>query len=102
LRNLKKIVDFQSTKYYIEKVDCESTHKQERGEYMTNTALLEQIIEKSGFKKSYIAKSIGITAYSLAKKIRNENEFKASEINGLCNLLKIETADEKERIFFAS
>lgn len=69
---------------------------------MTNTELLEKVIEKSGFKKSYIAKTIGITAYSLAKKIRNENEFKASEINGLCNLLKIDSADEKERIFFAN
>lgn len=69
---------------------------------MTNTALLEKFIDESGLKKSYIAKAIGITAYSLAKKIRNENEFKASEINGLCNLLKIDSAEDKERIFFAN
>lgn len=25
----KKIVDFKSTRYYIEKVDCESTHKKQ-------------------------------------------------------------------------
>lgn len=68
---------------------------------MTNTQLLEEAIEKSGYKKSYIAKMIGITTYCLARKIRNENEFKASEINTLCNLLKIENAAEKERIFFA-
>lgn len=68
---------------------------------MTNTKLLEEAIEKSGYKKSYIAKVMGITRYCLTRKIRNENEFKASEINTLCNLLKIETAAEKERIFFA-
>ena len=68
---------------------------------MTNTTLLEEKINDSGLKKSYIAKKIGITAFSLAKKIRNENEFKASEINGLCALLKIDSAEEKERIFFA-
>ena len=68
---------------------------------MTNTELLEAAIERSGYKKSYIAKVIGITAYCLARKIRNESEFKASEINMLCKLLKIKTAAEKERIFFA-
>lgn len=73
-----------------------------RGDKMTNTALLEDVIEKSGFKKSYIAKTIGISAYALAKKIRNENEFKASEINSLCEVLGIDSIMEKERIFFAN
>lgn len=69
---------------------------------MTNTALLEELISKSGYKKSYIAKAIGLkSAYGLAKKIRNENEFKAKEINALCELLKIDSLEEKERIFFA-
>lgn len=69
---------------------------------MTNTALLEKAIEASGLKKSYIAKAIGLkSAYGLAKKIRNESEFKATEINALCELLRIESLEEKERIFFA-
>ncbi len=68
---------------------------------MTNTALLEQAIEASGYKKSYIAKAIGISRYGLLKKMRNENEFKSSEINTLCRLLKIDSLEEKERIFFA-
>lgn len=67
---------------------------------MTNTKLLEEAIEKSGFKKSYIAQKIGITRYCLMRKIRNDNEFKASEIVALCNLLKITDAAEMERIFF--
>lgn len=69
---------------------------------MTNTELLEKRINQSGYKKSYIAKTIGITAYSLAKKIRNENEFKATEINKLCDLLGISSLEEKDSIFFAN
>lgn len=70
---------------------------------MTNTELLEEKIAASGYKKSYIAKAIGLkSAYGLAKKIRNENEFKASEIDILCRILKIDSLDEKEQIFFAN
>lgn len=68
---------------------------------MTNTSLLERYIEESGYKKSFIAKQIGISAYTLAMKINNESEFKANEISILCDLLKISTGD-KEAIFFAN
>ena len=68
---------------------------------MTNTALLNDIIDRSGLKKSYIAKMLGLSAYGLANKINNVTEFKTSEINGLCDLLKIESLEDKERIFFA-
>ena len=69
---------------------------------MTNTTLLNERIERSGYKRSYIAKALGLSAYGLAKKIQNETEFKASEINALCGLLKIESPEEKEAIFFAA
>lgn len=69
---------------------------------MTNTALLEKLIGQSGYKRSYIAKAIGLkSAYGLAKKVRNETEFKATEINALCDLLGIENLELKEQIFFA-
>lgn len=69
---------------------------------MTNTELLEEKIKESGYKKSYIAKVIGLkSAYGLAKKIKNETEFKTSEVDALCKLLKISSLEEKERIFFA-
>ena len=67
---------------------------------MTNTALLEQYIEKSGYKKSFIAEQLGLTAYGLTLKINNKSEFKASEMTILCKLLKINARD-KEAIFFA-
>lgn len=72
------------------------------GANMTNTELLERKIADSGYKKSFIAKAIGLkSAFGLANKINNKTEFKASEINALCDLLKIESAEEKDAIFFA-
>ena len=67
---------------------------------MTNTERLETFIEKSGYKKSFIAKRIGITRYALILKINNKSEFKATEIETLCTLLNI-GVDERMAIFFA-
>lgn len=69
---------------------------------MTDTALLEHWIAKSGLKKSYIAKEMGLSPYGLTLKIRNLNEFKASEIEKLCILLGITDIKERCAIFFAS
>ena len=68
---------------------------------MTNTVLLEEKITESGLKKSYIAKSIGLTPYGLTLKIRNINEFKASEIDKICIILGIDSPEERCNIFFA-
>ena len=68
---------------------------------MTNTALLEEKITESGLKKSYIAKSIGLTPYGFTLKIRNKSEFKASEIDKICILLGIDSPEERCNIFFA-
>ena len=67
---------------------------------MTNTELLEKKIAQSGLKKSYIAKSIGLSPYGLTLKIQNTNEFKASEIAKLCILLGIDDLEERSAIFF--
>ena len=68
---------------------------------MTHTKLLEEKITLSGLKKTFIAKEIGISRYSLIQKINNTTEFKPSEITKLCAILNITTLEEKERIFFA-
>lgn len=69
---------------------------------MTNTELLEKIIKESGYKKSYLAKAIGLkSTFGLSRKIRNESEFTASEIDILCYLLKIDSLEERHAIFFA-
>ena len=67
---------------------------------MTDTERLNELINKSGYKKKFIAEQLGITPFGLDKKITNVTEFKASEIGILCNLLQVKTLSEKERIFF--
>lgn len=69
---------------------------------MTNTALLEAIIADRGLKKNYIAKMLGVTAETLIRKIKNASEFKASEIDKLCQILAIDDHKQREAIFFAS
>ncbi len=67
---------------------------------MTDSARLNELIQKSGYKMKYLAGQLGLTPFGLSKKINNVTEFKASEIDILCRLLGIKSLSEKERIFF--
>ena len=67
---------------------------------MTNTSLLLRCIEESGLKKGFIAKHLGITTYSLSKKINNKTEFKGSEMEKMGKLLNLDNR-QRDRIFFA-
>lgn len=66
---------------------------------MTNSLLLKAEIVRSGKKRIEIAEELGISLYTLHKKINNQVEFKASEIAKLRSILSIENPDS---IFFAS
>ena len=66
---------------------------------MVNSKILKDVIGNSGFKMAFIADKLGITSYSLSKKINNITEFKAGEIAQLCNLLRIST-EKMSEIFF--
>ena len=68
---------------------------------MTNSAELKKRIKSSGLKKSYIAKVLGVAASTLSRKINNKLDFNTRQIETLCDLLGIETLEEKEAIFFA-
>lgn len=68
---------------------------------MTNTELLMKYIDESGLKLYFIAEKMGLSRFGLAKKINNETEFKASEINMLCEILHIDSLEDRNRIFFA-
>ena len=71
------------------------------GDFMTDTVALRSRIEKSGLKYCRIASQMGISSYSLQKKIDNLVEFKASEIVKLASILSL-TDSERTAIFFAS
>ena len=66
---------------------------------MTNTKLLREKIDASGLKLQYIADQLGITRFGLYKKLQDGSEFKPSQIVKLCELLRIETAEEREQNF---
>lgn len=66
---------------------------------MTDSQILRDKIEQSGYKLGFIALSLNLTRQGLRKKLDNESEFKASEIQSLKNLLKL-TNKERDEIFF--
>lgn len=68
---------------------------------MINTELLNDTIEKSGYKRSFIAKQLNLTTYGLSLKISGENEFKGSEIYKISELLNL-TMEQRDLIFFAN
>ena len=67
---------------------------------MTNTTILEDYIQKSGLKRSFIARQIGLkSTYGFSRKVSNKSEFTGTEIAILCKLLNIKAKD-KDAIFF--
>lgn len=66
---------------------------------MTNTRLLREKIDESGYKLRFIAKQLRITYQGFLNKINNESEFKASEIQILSELLRL-SETERDAIFF--
>lgn len=69
---------------------------------MIDTQLLQKAIQKSGLKKKKIAQMLQISVMSLHRKVTNQTEFKAKEIEILCNILAICDLHQKEQIFFAN
>lgn len=67
---------------------------------MTNTLLLENRIKSSGIKYKFIAEKMGLTYYSLRKKMDNVTEFTATEIDVMCDILNLNVKD-RMAIFFA-
>ena len=66
---------------------------------MTNTELLREKMEQSGYKLRFIATKAGLTYQGLLNKLNNVREFKASEIKALSDLLNL-TEAERTAIFF--
>jgi hypothetical protein len=68
---------------------------------VTNKEKLEQAIKAKGLKKAFLAEKIGLTPAGFCNCLNNRAEFKASQINTLCDVLGITDLAEKEAIFFA-
>ena len=68
---------------------------------VTNTEALEEKITRSGLKKSYLADKVGLSLAGFRNCCINKADFKARQIQILCDELKIDTA-EMMIIFFNS
>lgn len=66
---------------------------------MTNTELLQEKLNNSGYKMTFVVKELGITYQALLNKLNNKCEFTAGEITALGILLHM-TGKEVDRIFF--
>ncbi len=67
---------------------------------MVDTILLEEQIDKSGKKKSYLAEKCGCSIQALRLKIKGEYDFTNTQTDILCCELGITDLAIKEKIFF--
>lgn len=67
---------------------------------MTDSVALRSVIKSSGMKYGFLAKKIGISSYSLQRKIDNQVDFKSSEIARLADALNL-SGETLNSIFFA-
>lgn len=58
---------------------------------MTDTLALEMAIRKKGFTKKEVATHLKLSEQGFLLKLTNRNEFKASEIDILCELLDLKS-----------
>lgn len=68
---------------------------------MTDFALLDDVIKKSGMPMTIIAARSGIKRETLYNRLRGIGEFTASEIVALTKVFKL-TKAERDNIFFAN
>lgn len=69
---------------------------------MTNTELLDAKIAQSGKKIGYLAEKVGLSLGGFYNCRTNKAEFKASQIQILCEELNVTDLEEKQAIFFAT
>lgn len=66
---------------------------------MTNSKEIRSLMAKKGLTQNDVARILGISYQSFSYKLNNKVEFKASEIEALCNLFNI---TDKDMYFFCS
>ena len=69
---------------------------------MTDTAKLKDRIQKSGYKIGFLAEQMNLSRQGLYHKINDRHEFTTSEVQKLCELLGIDSLEERSEIFFAT
>ena len=65
-----------------------------------NYNLLNQEIRKSGKKLKAIAEDLDLSYSGLRRKLDGVNEFNRTEIETLCRVLNLNTAEDRDKVFF--
>lgn len=66
---------------------------------MTNTEMLREKIDKSGYKITFLAEKTGMTPQGFYKKLKDGSEWTYSQVKILSDLLHL-TKNETDYIFF--
>lgn len=66
---------------------------------MTDIKRLSAIIKESGYKRTFLAKKLGLSYQGFLNKLEGISEFKSSEIRMLCDLLSIDNPKDVQDIF---
>ena len=67
---------------------------------MVNTQLLDEKIERSGFRIGFLIEKLGLSRNGFDKKRKGKTPFRLAEVYVLSDLLKLSESEERE-IFFA-
>ena len=67
---------------------------------LVNTTLLKEKVKESGYRNTWIAEQLGISAAAWNYKLNGHRGLKVEEVNTLCKLLKIKSLKEKVAIFY--
>lgn len=68
---------------------------------MLDSEKLKCAINESGIKMYKLASELNLSPYGFALKVSGKNDFKASEIVKLCDILNLER-HQRDEIFFAN
>lgn len=67
---------------------------------MVNTQLLDEKIERSGFRIGFLIEKLGLSRNGFDKKRKGKTPFRLAEVYVLSDLLRLSESEENE-IFFA-
>jgi transcriptional regulator with XRE-family HTH domain len=68
---------------------------------MTDAVEFKVAMARAGVSYKDIIEELNISRYALSQKINNKSDFRQIELSKLFNLLKVDTWEKRQAIFFA-
>ena len=67
---------------------------------LVHSELLQEVIDKSGYREDYIYEQLDMTGQAWRDKKKGRTPFRVPEVFMLCSILNIEDNDLKTKIFY--